>query len=120
MVKGRPVITSSSKGMNSWRQRIATEAQRAMEDGGHAIYSGAIYIDAHFYMPRPKCIKNKAVPMDKRPDIDKLLRALNDALTGIAFVDDAQIVSVLVTKEYARPGDQPGVRVTLDTVEVSS
>jgi len=35
------------------------------------------------------------------PDIDKLLRAVSDALTGVGYVDDAQIVEVHCSKIYA-------------------
>lgn len=34
------------------------------------------------------------------PDIDKLLRAVADALTGVCYHDDGQIVEVLVSKMY--------------------
>jgi crossover junction endodeoxyribonuclease RusA len=120
VVKGRAVITSSSKGMNAWRQRIATEAQKAMENGGYSMMGekAAVEITAIFYLPRPKCIKNKAVPMTKRPDLDKLLRAMNDALTGIVYRDDSQITDMRISKEYAAPDDpQIGVSISIDEGE---
>lgn len=40
-----------------------------------------------------------------------------DALTGVCFVDDAQVVHLTVTKDWAADG-QPGVRVTVAQVEV--
>jgi len=36
-----------------------------------------------------------------RPDVDKLIRALMDALTGIAYHDDGQVVALSVRKIYA-------------------
>ena len=36
-----------------------------------------------------------------RPDVDKLVRALLDALTGIAYHDDGQVVALAVRKIYA-------------------
>ena len=36
-----------------------------------------------------------------RPDVDKLVRALLDALTGIAYHDDGQVVALSVRKIYA-------------------
>jgi Holliday junction resolvase RusA-like endonuclease len=35
-----------------------------------------------------------------RPDIDKLARAVLDAMTGPIIYDDAQVVRLLVTKCY--------------------
>lgn len=36
-----------------------------------------------------------------RPDADKTLRAACDALTGIAYDDDSQVIEAVVRKEYA-------------------
>ena len=46
-----------------------------------------------------------------KPDGDKLERAVLDALTGLLYVDDAQVVVVGKTKRYVNPGEQPGVDV---------
>lgn len=47
---------------------------------------------------------------DKRPDADKLARAVLDAITESGTIrDDAQVVSLRVRKRYG----QPGVRITL-------
>lgn len=37
----------------------------------------------------------------KRPDVDNLGKAVLDALNGIAFADDSQIVQLNLRKEYA-------------------
>jgi Holliday junction resolvase RusA-like endonuclease len=45
------------------------------------------------------------------PDIDKLLRAVMDALTGIAYADDSQVIEVMVSKVY---GDTTFIEVSDD------
>lgn len=40
----------------------------------------------------------------KKPDADKLARSTIDSLSGLVFDDDARIVRLVVTKEYAQPG----------------
>jgi Holliday junction resolvase RusA-like endonuclease len=40
-----------------------------------------------------------------KPDLDKLLRSLKDALTRILWRDDAQVVSVCISKAYAPATD---------------
>lgn len=40
------------------------------------------------------------VPCTKGADLDKLARGLGDALTGIAYYDDCQIVRWDIQKEY--------------------
>lgn len=41
-----------------------------------------------------------------KPDIDKLVRSTLDSLTGLVFDDDSRIVSMIVTKMYAAPGQE--------------
>ncbi len=64
-------------------------------------------------MPRPKAHSRKdGVLKDdapnwhaNKPDATKLLRSLEDALTGVLWIDDSRIVRQQVKKIYgARPG----------------
>ena len=52
-----------------------------------------------------------------RPDIDKLARAVLDALTGIVWVDDDQVVELVCRKRWWVEG---GVRIQVATAEGSS
>ena len=60
---------------------------------------------------RPICASAPPFPTVK-PDADKLLRALLDALTSQAWRDDAQVINASAAKRYAT-GDGPGVLVRL-------
>lgn len=44
----------------------------------------------------------------KRPDLDNIAKVVQDALTGIVYVDDAQICTTTMTKCY---GDVPRLEV---------
>ena len=83
--------------LNAWRNRVATEAQNVlMVQDWTSDRSSAYTLPVHRRL-RPTV----------KPDIDKLVRAINDALTGILFPDDCQVVSIQMTKEYEgerRPG----------------
>lgn len=46
----------------------------------------------------------------RKPDLDKLTRSIKDALTGVIYNDDSQIVGLHCFKEY---GDEPGVDIEL-------
>ena len=46
----------------------------------------------------------------KKPDWDNVAKAITDSLNGIVYVDDAQIVSVYVSKRYSA---EAGVGVTI-------
>lgn len=46
----------------------------------------------------------------KKPDADNILKTWADAMNGVVFVDDCQIVKATLRKCY---GDRPGVTVTV-------
>jgi Holliday junction resolvase RusA-like endonuclease len=110
IVYGEPVAKGSMKGFNTgkgirltndnvktkdWQTLIAyTAGQKCKE-----VADGPVSLRVAFYLPKGKTVKREHVTT--RPDIDKLLRCVLDALTGIIYQDDAQVVSVNVLKLYA-------------------
>ncbi len=44
-----------------------------------------------------------------KPDIDKLARSTLDSLTGIVFDDDSRIVTLVLEKTYATPGNEGAI-----------
>lgn len=65
-------------------------------------------------MPRPKALRDRlAPPMVQAPDLDKLVRAVGDALTGITYTDDRQITHITASKRRANPGEDTGARVKI-------
>lgn len=55
-----------------------------------------------YFQKPPSAPKKREVPAVK-PDSDKLARAILDALTGVLFADDAQVVDLIVRKRYGTP-----------------
>jgi len=108
-----------SSSLKFWRQRIATEAQRAVQENGWTLAGGPLYLSAQFNMPRPKSLpKTKQRMHTKKPDLKNLIWALEDSLTGIVYADDKQIVSYgEMLKRYASPGQQPGVDIEITNAE---
>lgn len=114
---GRVIITDDAKKSRPWKAQVSDAAARAMTftgaDGtsGYLLpLEGPLHLELAFYVPRPKGHTGKrgllpsAPPYPAvRPDITKLVRAVEDALTGIVWRDDAQIVSQHVTKDYGGP-----------------
>ena len=79
---------------------------------------GPVKLTTFFIMPRPKnkIWKTKQMPRyahTKKPDIDNLVKALKDALTGLAWKDDSQIWSVYTSKITAGGNEQPRCEVTI-------
>lgn len=111
-----PVVTSDNPKLKAWRDLIAGEASRALHGTGRC-FDGPIRICAAFYLPRPKSLAKKGdVPHITRPDVDKLARSVGDALTGVVYRDDAQIVQLKVEKYYAAAGESPRAVIRVDPV----
>ena len=107
---GKAIITHANKNLLPWRQEVAACAVAA-----HVELSAKhipVEISAAFVFPRPSGVSEKKRPLPStRPDIDKLLRGILDALAGIAYVDDGQVCSVSATKTYARDGERIGAHI---------
>jgi crossover junction endodeoxyribonuclease RusA len=67
-----------------------------------------VEIDMIFTMARPKTV-NRPEP-SVAPDLDKLVRAVLDGLTAIAYRDDGQVVRLTAAKQY---GINPGLWVQM-------
>jgi crossover junction endodeoxyribonuclease RusA len=108
MAGGRPVITSANRNLKDWRTLVALAAME------HAhMFDGPVTVTLNFHLPRPVSLPKKTIEHTKRPDVDKLARAILDSLTGVFFKDDAQVVTLLATKRYADPF--VGVDITIQS-----
>lgn len=102
----------SSKDLRAWMKSVKVGAAEAMETRQPT--DRAVRIDLAFYVERPKAhygtgrnagiLKSlaDAYPIRRsKGDIDKLTRAALDALTGVCFADDSQVVDVRARKRFA-------------------
>lgn len=119
---GNGVMVESSKRVKPWRADIRAEALRHL---GRP-YDGPVSVDVMFVFPRPKrhlgTGRNAGIVLPsapalhtQKPDLDKLLRAVGDALTGVAYRDDSQIVALHSWKRWAEPGERFGASITVAT-----
>lgn len=116
-VKGRIVLAESSRNLGAWRKTIGDVAQHHAD----RLLEGPVILDLDFRMPRPKSLpKRQPVAHTKRPDLSKLVRAVEDALTHVLLHDDAQVVRINATKRYARPEEPPGVLIRIVHVDLSN
>lgn len=104
--------TVSRQRVAAWREDIRAAAIAAMGDRGP--FKSAIRLRVDITLPFPQTLIRKYQmgwwPHTKKPDVDKLLRAIMDHLTGIVWVDDSQVISVMLTKSYAWDS-KPGANV---------
>lgn len=79
-----------------------------------------VKICAYFSIPKSttkkelKLIENGMKKPTKKPDTDNIAKAVCDALNGIAYYDDSQIVSLTVCKLYS---DKPHTKVIITEQE---
>jgi crossover junction endodeoxyribonuclease RusA len=79
-----------------------------------SLFDGPVRVRIVFNRSRPKSKRKKAMYAATRPDIDKLARAVLDAMTGIVFIDDAQVAGLIAEKRYA---DRASVEITVEEIE---
>lgn len=61
---------------------------------------GPLQLEIEFYLPLGKHKENGW--HFKKPDISNLIKLIEDALNGICYTDDCQIVKLLATKQYSK------------------
>lgn len=74
---------------------------------------GAFEAEFLFHLQRPAKSKHGDIPLGP-PDVDKLARGVDDALTGMLWRDDAQVVRLVAEKRWS---DKPGVFVTVNHMD---
>jgi len=112
VVNQRAVLTQSNPKLNPWRADVHT-AIRGIIGDTIAVPTGPVTVNLTFLLPRRKAEPKRATPPHTRkPDLDRLIRACLDAMTGVVFTDDAQVTHLRCMKRTAPLGDQPGVLIT--------
>lgn len=71
-------------------------------------------LSIYFWLKRPKSSKRKYPTV--KPDIDNLIKSVLDALNGIAYRDDAQIIDISASKTY-HDKNFSLVAVTIEDIE---
>lgn len=114
---GGMIVTDANQNTKPWQALVASAALGAMVNGRqHELLRGPIVLEATFYQPRPKghYRTKHGQPTDElkpgvplyptsKPDTTKLVRAVEDAMEGIVFRNDAQIVNQWARKMYGEP-----------------
>jgi Holliday junction resolvase RusA-like endonuclease len=89
------ILHSQGSALAVWRSTVALSARFA----GAKPVEGAIGIEISFRVKRPKTVKRDYPTV--APDLDKYIRGVLDALTGIAYIDDSQVIDIKAKKVYS-------------------
>jgi len=117
--KGRPRFSKVGGFMRSYTPKKTSDYETEIRTQAQAVMTRepletplAVYL--YFRLPIPRshtkkrqeaCLNGSERPI-KKPDIDNLAKSVLDGLNGVVWHDDSQIVSLHLTKVYAR---NPGI-----------
>lgn len=120
--KARAIVVDSDKEpLRSFREAVRATA---VEQGAEQ-FVGPVRVHLAFAMPKPKAAERgpRRWPIGKNAgDVDKLARAVLDALTDAnVWGDDGQVVHLIVRKDYPGTAEvwgqtAPGVRVLVEPI----
>ena len=97
-------------------EKFDYQLQLKQQQDINGFFKGPIHIDVTFFMAIPKswsakkADENRGKPHAKKPDFSNLLKFIEDAATGILYIDDCLIYAVTGRKIY---DDCPRTEITL-------
>jgi Holliday junction resolvase RusA-like endonuclease len=126
---GAPILIDDNAQLRPWREQllwVATRALRERELDARLPLVGPVVLRIRFRFPRPRShfgtgrnagqLKLSApIQHDIKPDLDKLVRAVLDALkVACLYQDDGQVSGLSgTTKVYANVGEAPGALISI-------
>ena len=103
-----PAKTKSFEEIVKWNYLCTDHPKQPIDDN--------IHMQIDFYFPVPKSMKVSKflniedTAMNKKPDIDNLVKSVLDALNKVAYRDDALISSIFTKKRYSK---NPRTEITM-------
>jgi Holliday junction resolvase RusA-like endonuclease len=122
---GKIVVTHANPKTKDWMQAVKWNGLQTAQR--MCLLEDAVSLTLIFIRLRPKnhyrsgahsdtMKPNAPVYNTKTPDLTKLTRCVEDALTGIIWKDDSQVVEQNTIKRYCRGRERPGVLIVIETL----
>ena len=124
------MVEAAGDPLKKWRKRVAEEASvHYFSEPASDPFTKCVRVSLIFRLKRPKShyrtgkfsdvLKEEHVATrhGKRPDADKLARAVLDGLTGVVFVDDSQVFDLSVLKTWQKRDEPEGCHVKVTEVQ---
>lgn len=118
--KGRPRFTKAG---HAYTPKATVEFERRVRAvwiaAGHPMLTGPLAVRVTVVRPLPKSApKSRDGEWDTyRPDLDNVVKAVLDALNGVAYEDDAQVVMVTAVKSRRHRGETERVTVAINELK---
>lgn len=105
--------TPAKHPVNTFKASLSLAVANQWQGG---LWEGPIKLTIVAWFPRPKSKQWKTKAQTAywhtgRPDGDNILKAVQDALTHVLWVDDAQVSEVTISKAVCGARQTPGVQV---------
>lgn len=112
---GNGVMVEMSKGVKPWREDVR---QACLAAWGDVPLDEPVRLTLEFVRKRPASApKRSTPPATSRPDLDKLARAVMDAIGSAGvWTDDSRVTELVCHKRLAEIGETPGARITVETL----
>lgn len=121
---GRGILVESSAKVKPWREDVRHAAIAAMQAAGIAEPADApLRLRVTFTLPKPASAPKRRTTWPMRtPDLSKLVRSTEDALTSAGvWADDARVVECTAAKRYPGEGADalpwPGAVIEIEPLE---
>jgi Holliday junction resolvase RusA-like endonuclease len=125
---GKVIVTHAGKYSKQWMDMVKFFAMQVANK--MCLLEGPIRLTLEFYKERSKShfkarggeptdiLKDSAPKFPTmKPDLTKLTRAVEDAVTKIIWKDDAQVVEQYTFKAYCDNKQKPGVMIRIATID---
>jgi Holliday junction resolvase RusA-like endonuclease len=120
----RMISTPAQSPCAPFKDKVNLFARKHMAEVAALAAAGPVFIEIDCVWERTKALKH--VPADQRvwrvvkgrDDWDNLAKSVCDAINGVCYLDDSQIVGGTVRKFYGRVGEVAHVRIVLRALTV--
>lgn len=116
---GRPVVVQHTDDATAvYENLVRLRAFDAVQAEGRGLTCAPVSLSVVAVFPVPPSwpkarrlgALDGSVHPAKKPDLDNVVKAVKDALNGVVWLDDSQVVDLHATKRY---GEAPGLTVTV-------
>lgn len=106
-------VESSKSGVDAWRGDVRTACLTAW--AGQAPLDGPLVLEVEFIRKRPAGAPKSYTPdANTQPDLSKLVRSTEDAITSAGvWADDGRVVRTVSSKRCAEIGEVPGAHIRI-------